>query len=108
MEDFEAALQMVSPSTCRSYEIDQPPVHWDEIGGLKEVKKKLQQAAEWPLLYRDAFERLGLQPVKGILLYGPPGCCKTTLARAVATTCKARLFLLSCAQVSVFRHDFQE
>ena len=52
---------------------------WDDIGGLETVKKLLQQAAAWPLTYRETFLRLGLPPPKGILLYGPPGCSKTTL-----------------------------
>ena len=99
MADFAAALVVVPPSVCRSYEIERRPVQWDDIGGLHEVKRKLRQAAEWPLLHRDAFERLGLKPAKGILLFGPPGCCKTTLAMAVATGCKAHLLPLSCAQV---------
>lgn len=99
VEDFEAALLVVPPSVCRSYEIESKEVQWDDIGGLQDVKKQLRQAAEWPLVHRSAFDRLGLKPAKGILLYGPPGCCKTTLALAVATRCKAHLLPLSCAQV---------
>eukprot|EP00210_Caulerpa_lentillifera_P000969 g935.t1 len=99
LEDFSHALRLILPSVGKGYEVEVLPVHWEDIGGLKQVKKRLRQAAEWPLLHRDAFQRLGLKPAKGILLYGPPGCCKTTLARAVATGCKAHLIPLSCAQV---------
>lgn len=100
IDDFKAALLLVPPSICRNYEIETSPIHWDAIGGLENEKKKLRQATEWPLLHPEAFERLGLSPAKGVLLYGPPGCCKTTLARCLATACQSHLFALSCAQVS--------
>lgn len=72
---------------------------WDDIGGLPQVKKRLRQAVEWPLTHADAFKRLGLQPPRGVLLHGPPGCSKTMMARAAATGSKATFIPLSCAQV---------
>ncbi len=63
------------------------------------MKKRLRQAVEWPLLHADAFSRLGLSAPRGVLLYGPPGCSKTTLARAAATASGATLLPLSCAQL---------
>jgi transitional endoplasmic reticulum ATPase len=65
--------------------VEVPKVKWEDIGDLEEVKKTLREMVEWPLKYRESFERLGIQPPKGILLYGPPGCGKTLLAKAVAT-----------------------
>jgi hypothetical protein len=50
-----------------------PAVCWDDIGGLGEVKRRLRQAVEWPLLHGDAFTRLGLAAPRGVLLHGPPG-----------------------------------
>jgi AAA family ATPase len=60
-------------------------VHWEDIGGQDEIKLKLKQAVEWPLLHPEAFERMGIQPPRGILMYGPPGCSKTMIAKALAT-----------------------
>lgn len=60
-------------------------VRWDDIGGQKELKLKLKQTIEWPLKHPEAFRRLGISPPKGILMYGPPGCSKTMIARAIAT-----------------------
>lgn len=57
-------------------------------------QKKLQQAVEWPLKHSAAFSRLGVLPVRGILLHGPPGCSKTTLAKAAAHAAQASLFSL--------------
>ena len=48
-------------------------MRWEDVGGLPDVKRRLRQAVEWPLLHRAAFQRLGLQPPRGVLLYGPPG-----------------------------------
>ena len=60
-------------------------MHWEDIGGQDEIKLKLKQAVEWPLLHPEAFERMGIQPPRGILMYGPPGCSKTMIAKALAT-----------------------
>lgn len=59
-------------------------VSWSDIGGLEDVKLKLKQAVEWPLKHPGSFIRMGIQPPKGVLLYGPPGCSKTMIAKALA------------------------
>ncbi|XP_033109540.1 spermatogenesis-associated protein 5-like protein 1 isoform X2 [Anneissia japonica] len=80
-EDFQQALASITPSTQRqtTWKVDLRPVSWDEIGGLDDVKIKLKQDLEWPLQHAESFTKLGIQTPKGVLLYGPPGCCKTTL-----------------------------
>ncbi|MGQ4891158.1 MAG: CDC48 family AAA ATPase [Candidatus Njordarchaeia archaeon] len=85
MNDFKQALKEVRASGLREVAIEVPNVRWNQIGGLEEVKKRLQEMVEWPLKYREIFEYTGLKPPKGILLYGPPGTGKTLLAKAVAT-----------------------
>jgi len=85
MEDFKNAMKEIRPSGMREFAIEVPNVRWDDIGGLKEVKRRLQEMVEWPLKYRELFDYAGLRPPKGILLYGPPGTGKTLLAKAVAT-----------------------
>ncbi|TFG14755.1 MAG: AAA family ATPase [Promethearchaeota archaeon] len=88
-EDFEEALKEVLPSGIREVFVEVPNVKWDQVGGLEDLKQKLIEAVEWPLAYPKVFKRMGINPPKGILLYGPPGCGKTLLARAVATESKA-------------------
>jgi transitional endoplasmic reticulum ATPase len=83
-EDFISALKMVEPSAMREVLVEVPKVKWEDIGGLENVKQALREMIEWPLKYSESFERMGITPPKGILLYGPPGCGKTLLARAVA------------------------
>lgn len=83
--DFEAARSKVGASIARGAAREFPPAHWDDIGGCQEAKRRLIQAVEWPLTRGDALKRLGLKPPRGVLLHGPPGCAKTTLARAAAT-----------------------
>ncbi|NJE47427.1 AAA family ATPase [Thermococcus sp. GR7] len=87
--DFYEALKMVDPSALREVLIEMPNVHWEDIGGLDEVKQELREAVEWPLKYPKAFQRLGIDPPRGVLLYGPPGTGKTLLAKAVATESEA-------------------
>ncbi len=84
-EDFLAALREVEPSAIREVFIEVPDVRWQDVGGLEEVKKSLVEAVEWPLQYPRLFEKAGVQPPKGILLSGPPGCGKSLLAKAIAT-----------------------
>ncbi|MFC2143512.1 CDC48 family AAA ATPase [Candidatus Aenigmatarchaeota archaeon] len=83
-DDFEHALKMVEPSAMREVLIEIPNVSWRDIGGLDGVKKQMKEAIEWPLTYPEMFRRLGIQPPKGIMLYGPPGCGKTMMAKAIA------------------------
>ena len=85
MDDFIHALNEIVPSGLREIYIEVPEVKWSDIGGLDEVKQQLREVVEWPLKYPESFKRLGIEPPKGVLLYGPPGCGKTLLAKAVAT-----------------------
>lgn len=87
--DFEDALREIEPSGMREALIEVPNVRWADIGGLEEAKHELAEAVEWPLRNPEAFARMGIEPPKGILLYGPPGCGKTLLAKAVATESEA-------------------
>jgi transitional endoplasmic reticulum ATPase len=84
-EDFENALKVVEPSAMREVLVEVPKVKWEDVGDLEEVKQQLKEMVEWPLKNPESFERMGITPPKGILLYGPPGCGKTLLAKAVAT-----------------------
>lgn len=84
-EDVMHAMAEIKPSAMREIMVDIPKVKWEDIGGYEEVKEKLKQAVEWPLQHPEAFRRLNIQPTRGVLLYGPPGCSKTLLAKAVAT-----------------------
>ncbi|XP_061347259.1 cell division control protein 48 homolog B [Gastrolobium bilobum] len=99
MEDWKKARSVVGPSITRGVTVEIPKVTWEDIGGLKELKKKLQKAVEWPIKHSAAFSRLGISPVRGILLHGPPGCSKTTLAKAAAHAAQASFFSLSGAEL---------
>ncbi len=83
-EDFEYALRVVQPSAMREVLIEVPKVKWSDVGDLEEVKEALREAVEWPLKYRESFRRLGIEPPRGVLLYGPPGCGKTHVVKALA------------------------
>jgi transitional endoplasmic reticulum ATPase len=99
MEDFLNAYKEITPTAMREVYIEVPAVHWDQIGGLEEVKKDLIEAVEWPLKNPEVFSRMGIRPPKGILLYGPPGCGKTLLARAVATESEANFITIKGPEV---------
>merc|ERR1719277_2678870 len=74
------------------YPIDHPEVpniKWDDIGGLEETKRQLQEMILYPIDHPEKFEKFGMQPSKGVLFYGPPGCGKTLLAKAIANECQA-------------------
>jgi transitional endoplasmic reticulum ATPase len=87
--DFESALRKVEPSALREVIIEIPDTCWSDIGGLENAKQELRETVEWPFKYPEAFEQLGIRRIKGVLLYGPPGCGKTLLAKAVANESEA-------------------
>jgi len=99
MEDFTNAFKEITPTAMREVAVEVPVIHWDEIGGLEDAKQELKEAVEWPIKNPDMFKRIGIEPPKGILLYGPPGCGKTLLARAVATESEANFISIKGPEV---------
>jgi len=89
MNDFEIAMKDVTPSAMREVYLEIPDVKWNDVGGLEEIKRELQEAVEWPLRYPDLYKELNHTLTKGILLHGPSGTGKTLLAKAVATEAEA-------------------
>jgi transitional endoplasmic reticulum ATPase len=85
MPDFREALTEVAPSGLREVAVEVPNVRWDDVGGLEPIKSALKEAIAWPLSQPLLFEQIGLQPPRGILLYGPPGNGKTLLVKALAS-----------------------
>uniref|UniRef100_A0A7S2JP75 Vesicle-fusing ATPase n=1 Tax=Haptolina brevifila TaxID=156173 RepID=A0A7S2JP75_9EUKA len=88
-EHVNRALALTNPSTLRESAIEMPNVKWEDIGGLEDVKRELKETVQYPVQYADKFELFGMNAAKGVLFYGPPGCGKTLLAKAIASECKA-------------------
>ncbi|MEM3072413.1 MAG: CDC48 family AAA ATPase, partial [Candidatus Bathyarchaeia archaeon] len=99
MSDFTAAYRDVTPTAMREVYVEVPSVKWTDVGGLEEVKQELREAVELPIKKPEAFKRLGITPPKGILLYGPPGCGKTLLARAIATESEANFISIKGPEI---------
>ncbi|MBR9679441.1 MAG: CDC48 family AAA ATPase [Candidatus Altiarchaeota archaeon] len=99
LDDFMNALREIEPSGMRDAFIEVPRIKWDDIGGLKDVKKNLQEVVEWPLKHPEAFKRLGIEPPKGVLLHGPPGTGKTMLAKAVANEASANFIAIKGPEI---------
>ncbi|MBW0480769.1 hypothetical protein O181_020484 [Austropuccinia psidii MF-1] len=83
--DIERALLTIRPSAMREVFVETPKTKWSDIGGQETIKLKLRQSVEWPMKYPDTLKRLGINPIRGVLLYGPPGCSKTLIAKALAS-----------------------
>jgi transitional endoplasmic reticulum ATPase len=99
MADFEAALEVVEPSSMAESTLEIDKVTMDDVGDLAEVKEALTEAVLWPLTYPDTFARLGVQAPRGVLLYGPPGCGKTFLVKAIAGTGNANVLSVKGAEL---------
>ncbi|MBM7082184.1 AAA family ATPase [Micromonospora humidisoli] len=99
MADFTAALEVVRPTTMAASTLELATVTLDDVGGLGEVKQTLTESVLWPLTYPDTFARLGVQPPRGVLLYGPPGCGKTYLVTALAGTGRANVLSVKGAEL---------
>lgn len=88
-EHFKVAQGNINPSSLRETVVEVPDVKWSDIGGLEETKKHLQEMILFPIEHPEKFHKFGMSPSKGVLFYGPPGCGKTLLAKAVANECSA-------------------
>jgi SpoVK/Ycf46/Vps4 family AAA+-type ATPase len=99
MADFEAALDVVRPTSMAESTLEVASVTLDDVGDMVEVKQVLTESVLWPLTYPDTFARLGVSPPRGVLLYGPPGCGKTYLVKAIAGTGKANVLSVKGAEL---------
>merc|ERR1712241_1207107 len=88
-EDFRFALGQSNPSALRETVVEVPNVSWNDIGGLESVKRELQELVQYPVEHPEKFLKFGMTPSRGVLFYGPPGCGKTLLAKAIANECQA-------------------
>jgi len=84
---FSDAMKVVNPSTLRETHVQTPNVKWEDIGGLEKTKKDLIEMVQYPIEYPEIYRKYGQTPSRGALLWGPPGCGKTLLAKAIATEC---------------------
>eukprot|EP00927_Polykrikos_kofoidii_P070229 TRINITY_DN6625_c0_g6_i1.p1 TRINITY_DN6625_c0_g6~~TRINITY_DN6625_c0_g6_i1.p1 ORF type:complete len:812 (+),score=140.23 TRINITY_DN6625_c0_g6_i1:100-2535(+) len=85
LDSFLDAARGIPPSALKELLVEVPEVRWSDIGGYETTKEALREAVEWPIKYSWAFKDMGIDPPRGVLLYGPPGCSKTMMAKAVAT-----------------------
>jgi transitional endoplasmic reticulum ATPase len=98
-EDFMNAFKEITPTAMREVYVEVPTVRWSDVGGLEGIKRRLMETVELPIKSPEKFEKLGITPPKAILLYGPPGCGKTLLARAVATESEANFISIKGPEV---------
>ena len=97
--DFEAALEVVRATSMEGSSLDIATITLDDVGDMVETKAALTEAVLWPLQYPDTFDRLGVSPPRGLLLYGPPGCGKTFLVKAIAGSGQANVLSVKGAEL---------
>lgn len=94
MADFRLAIKEIEPSALREIYLEVPEVSWDQVGGLMEVKERLKESIEWPLTRPEMFDHFGINPPRGIVLFGAPGTGKTLIAKAIANEAKANFITI--------------
>jgi transitional endoplasmic reticulum ATPase len=97
--DFAAALQGVRPTSMSDTSLELPDLTLDDVGDMAEAKQALTEAVIWPLTNAETFARLGIAPSHGVLLYGPPGCGKTYLVKALAGSGRANVLSVKGAEL---------
>jgi transitional endoplasmic reticulum ATPase len=99
-EDFVGALTVIRPlSRSATEEVVVGSVTLDDVGDMATTKQALTEAVLWPLQHPDTFARLGVEPPRGVLLYGPPGCGKTFVVRALASTGRLSIHAVKGAEL---------
>ncbi len=88
-DHFQRALSLCNPSSLRETIVEVPSVSWDDVGGLDDVKQELHEMVQYPIEHEEKFRKFGMDASRGVLFYGPPGCGKTLLAKAIANECGA-------------------
>ncbi|KAI6222789.1 Vesicle-fusing ATPase [Aphelenchoides besseyi] len=99
MENFRFAMGKNTPSALRETTVETPNVDWSDIGGLENVKRELQEVVQYPVEHPEKYLKFGMQPSRGVLFYGPPGCGKTLLAKAIAHECQANFISIKGPQL---------
>ena len=97
--DFYDAMHEVVPTAMREFYVERPKVWWQDVGGLNEIKKTLEDNLILAMHDPGKFNKMGIRPPKGALIYGPPGCGKTMLARAFATESGANMILVKGPEI---------
>ncbi len=97
--DFKEALKQVEPSSLRDVAVEVPTTRWEEVGGVGAVRRVLEESVELPFKNPQVYRHLGIEPPRGILLYGPPGVGKTMLAKAAATESEANFISVKGPEV---------
>lgn len=100
MDNFRFALGTSNPSALRETVVEVPTTRWNDIGGLESVKRELQETVQYPVEHPDKFLKFGMSPSKGVLFYGPPGCGKTLLAKAIANECQANFISIKVSIIN--------
>eukprot|EP00029_Vermamoeba_vermiformis_P005272 TRINITY_DN177_c7_g2_i1.p1 TRINITY_DN177_c7_g2~~TRINITY_DN177_c7_g2_i1.p1 ORF type:complete len:804 (-),score=277.47 TRINITY_DN177_c7_g2_i1:251-2662(-) len=89
MDHFRTALGQSNPSALKETVVEVPNVTWEDIGGLEDVKRELKEMVQYPIQFPEMYKQYGMNPSRGVLFYGPPGCGKTLLAKAIANECQS-------------------
>jgi len=97
--DFYDAMREVVPTAMREFYVERSKVYWDDVGGLDNAKKILEENLIIAMINPEKFSKMGIKPPKGALLYGPPGCGKTLLARALATESSGNMILVRGSEI---------
>jgi len=98
-DDFIDAMRDIRPSALREVFVERPNVKWEDVGGMEEAKQQVKEAVELPLKNPEVFKKMGIRPMKGILLVGVPGTGKTLLAKAVATESEANFISIKGPEI---------
>ncbi len=98
-EDFKNALREIRPSALREVFVERPNISWSDIGGMEKIKNELKEAVELAITKPEVYQKMGIRPIKGMLLIGPPGSGKTLLSKAVASQTQANFISIKGPEI---------